>query len=307
MPTGRALDTKTSTGGQELVFTDYAGQYIEALRNSAVVLKAGATLLSGLTSNIGLPKQTTAGSASWTGDDPGSPVTSSALATALVTMSPKQLMAQQAFTRMVLQQSTPDVDALVRRDLALVHALAIDTAALFGTGSSNQPKGIVSQSGFQTLTVAADSANGGAPAYADILALEQAVAVSNAMVGPAAYVTNPLVRTKLKSTAKLSGSLPLWDTTGLAVDADGNVGAVNGYRAFVSNQIPSNLTKGSVSSCSALLFGAWDQLLVGEWGAMEIIPMRPRRPQRGWWSLRRCHWSTSTPGIPRRSRVSSMF
>ena len=35
--------------------------------------------------------------------------------------------------------------------------------------------------------------------------------------------------------------------------------------------MPSNLTKGSGSALSALLFGNWSDLLIGEWGAIDLL------------------------------------
>jgi Phage capsid family len=34
----------------------------------------------------------------------------------------------------------------------------------------------------------------------------------------------------------------------------------------------SNLTKGSGTALSEIIFGDWSQLLVGEWGVVEIMP-----------------------------------
>jgi hypothetical protein len=51
-----------------------------------------------------------------------------------------------------------------------------------------------------------------------------------------------------------------------------NDGKVNGYPFFMSNAIPSNLTKGSSSGvCSAIVFGNWSEVLVGSWGGLQII------------------------------------
>ena len=49
-------------------------------------------------------------------------------------------------------------------------------------------------------------------------------------------------------------------------------GEVNGYNAFASNIIPSNLTKGtSAEVCSAILFGNWNDLWICQWGGLDLI------------------------------------
>jgi hypothetical protein len=44
-----------------------------------------------------------------------------------------------------------------------------------------------------------------------------------------------------------------------------------GYRGEFSNQAPSGLTKGGNSDCHAIIFGNWRDLLIGEWGVLELI------------------------------------
>jgi hypothetical protein len=43
---------------------------------------------------------------------------------------------------------------------------------------------------------------------------------------------------------------------------------MNGYRAEASNQVSKTLGGGSEHG---IVFGVWSQLIVGEWGAVEII------------------------------------
>jgi hypothetical protein len=77
------------------------------------------------------------------------------------------------------------------------------------------------------------------------------------------------VRSKLKQTEKASSTaVYIW---GDGQPGEPGFGALNGYRAGVSNQVPSNLTKGTSSGvCSAILFGNWADLIVGEWGVMDV-------------------------------------
>jgi HK97 family phage major capsid protein len=50
-------------------------------------------------------------------------------------------------------------------------------------------------------------------------------------------------------------------------------GEVNGYGVLRTGQARSTLTKGTASGiCSELFFGAWSELLIGEWGVLEIVP-----------------------------------
>jgi hypothetical protein len=109
----------------------------------------------------------------------------------------------------------------------------------------------------------AGGANGAAPTWANIVALETAVASNNADLGTLGYLTNAKVRGRLKVTEKAARTAQfIWN--------DNNT--LNGYRANVSNQVRSNLTKGTaVGTCSALFYGNWADLLMGLWGGLDII------------------------------------
>lgn len=112
-----------------------------------------------------------------------------------MTLSPKTLGAYTDISRKLLLQSSIDVESFVRDDLATVLGLEIDRVAINGSGSSNQPTGILQTSGIGSV---AGGTNGAAPSYANIIDLESQVAVANADVGSLSYLTNPKVRGKLK-------------------------------------------------------------------------------------------------------------
>lgn len=257
----RDLTVGTNSAGGYTVSTDLLAQnFIDLLRNRMALRQAGATMLTGLVGNIAIPRQTGGATAYWVAEN--SAPTESAQAFDQVTMTPHTVGAFTDISRRLLNQSSIDVEMLVRTDLATVLALAIDLAGLHGTGSSNQPTGLAATSGIGSV---AGGTNGAAPTLANIIALETAVAVANADIGRLAYVTNAKVRGKLKGTAKESG------TNAQMIWADGAT-PLNGYGAVVSNQVSSALTKGTSSGvCSAIFFGNWADLFIGMWGGLDIL------------------------------------
>lgn len=254
----------TNHTGEKVVATDLlTGSFIDLLRNKMLVRQMGATILSGLVGNVAIPKQTGGATASWVAEDGNA--SDSLLTLAQVTMSPKTVTGVTQITRKLLQQSSMDVEMMVREDLAAVLALAMDLAALHGTGSNNQPTGIAATSGIGSV---AGGDNGLAPAWSHLVQLETEVAVDNADIGTLGYLTNTKVRGKLKQTFinTTGGDTPLWKD-----GADG-MGLLNGYRAGVTNQVSSALTKGSSSGvCSAIFFGNWRDLIIGLWGGLDIM------------------------------------
>lgn len=276
IPTGLALrgslnraglDTKTSTAGQEAVFTE-PGSFIDMLRNKAMVLQLGATILAGLVGNVAFPRQTGAGTFSWVGENPGSDVGESNLTLDQVTLSPKTGQSTTSYSRQLLAQANIAIDALVQADLVKISALAVDRAALHGTGSSNQPQGLYAASGVNAV------AFGGVITLAKVIDMETEIALDNADVATMAYLTTVGARGKAKKTEEFAttNGQPLWRN-----------GELNGYRAEATNQMSSTMLISAATGGSehGIIFGDWSQLLFGEWGAMEIITDPYRLKKQG--------------------------
>jgi HK97 family phage major capsid protein len=229
-----------------LISEDYrGGDFIDVLRNASSVMQAGATMLRGLQGNVVIPKKTASSSAGWIATEGGA-ASESEFTSGSVTMSPKVIGAFTDASRLMLQQSSLDVENLIRDDLSQSIALAIDLGALAGSGSSGQPTGISNTSGINTTTFAAAN-----PTFAEIVGMESAVSNDNALLGNLAYICRPADYGTLKTTAKDSGS-------GLfVVEPDGRM---NGYNTVVSNQVTSG----------DFYFGNFSDLLVGMYGGLDI-------------------------------------
>ncbi len=253
----RSLSTASGEGAAT-VFTE-AGDFIDILRNRTLVIQMGAQFLGGLSSPVGLPKQTAASTASWVTESPASPVGDSQIAFGQVSLTPKTLQASTAYTRQLVVQSSLDVENLVRNDLALQHAIAIDRAAINGTGTSGEPRGILNTSGIGAVAI---GTNGGAPTNDTVIDLETAVGDANADIGTMGYLTTPVIKGRLKKTQQFSSTngMPIWMGS-----------EVNGYRAEASKNVPRGLQKGTSTDCHAIIFGVFETLLIGEFGAVEVI------------------------------------
>jgi HK97 family phage major capsid protein len=232
-----------------------------------LVMQLGARTLSGLVGNIAIPKQLTAGQAYWVTE--GADVTQAEATFGTVAMTPKTVGSRSQMTRQMMLQGTPDIELLARNDLTQVLALAIDAAAISGTGSSGQPRGILNQSGIGAVAM---GTNGAAFTNIDpLIDLETLVATANADFGSLAYLTNPNQVGKLKKLKDTTNNY-LWNGYEAAVGA-AVPGSINGYNVGRSVQVPANLTKGTSNGiCSAAIFGNWSDLIIGQWGpGIEIL------------------------------------
>jgi HK97 family phage major capsid protein len=261
----RDLTVGTPTAGGNLVATDLlAASFIDLLRNKMVVRQMGATILSGLVGNVAIPRQTGAATAYWVTE--GNAPTESQQAFDQVTMTPKTVGAFTDISRKLIIQSSVGIEALVRNDLAKVTAIEIDRAAINGSGSGAEPTGILNTSGIGNV-----GTSPGVPTYAQVIELWSDIAAENADFGDLGYLTNPLVCAKLMQTFTNTtyGEVPVW------MGGPGD-GSMIGYKAKVTNQIPSNLGSSTGASSgdqvlSAMIFANWADLLIGEWSGLDIL------------------------------------
>ena len=264
-----------TTGGTLVAQTLLPGEFIELLRNKARVIQAGARLLSGLVGNVTIPRQTGASTAYWAAE--GQAVTESEGSFDSTTLSLKTLGTRSLITRNMLMQSTPAIEAIVRADLIKVLALGIDLAALSGTGTNNQPTGVALQvTNNASGNLVVGGTNGAALTIQHLIQMEAAVMDANAEFESLAYICNAKTVGALKSLVSTTGQF-LW-TDSSTGGRSGTPGNINGYPVLRSNQASKRLTKGTQDGSttakwvSELFYGAWEEVLIGEWGVLEILP-----------------------------------
>lgn len=240
-----------SEGGATVATT--FGSFIDLLYAKMVLRKLGAQFLTGLVGNIDLPKLLTGSTAvKKTEVEAGS---ESSPTTGVISLSPNRLGTYVEVSKQLLAQSSLSVEAMIRNDLATAISLGMEAGAIYG-GGTTEPTGILSTGSIGSV---AGGTHGAAPTWANMIALETAVSVANADMGNLAYLTNPKVRGKLRSTAKVasSDSVMVWESLP--------------YAAEVTTQVPSNLEKGSSGAvCSAIIFGNFQDLVIAQWGGIDI-------------------------------------
>ncbi len=240
----RDLNKTTAGDGGYTVATEMVG-FIEMLRKKSVVQRAGARVLNGLVGDLAIPKQTGGATAYWVGESAN--ITESKQAFGQVAMSPKSLGAFTDISRKLLLQSSIDVENLVRADLATVIALAMDLAALYGTGADDQPTGLKDTTDLNTLDLGA-----AAPTFLEIIEMETKIASDDADVDNMKYIVNAIGRGGLKGTDKFSSAgQPVWEPNN----------TVNGYSALTSNQVASG----------DFWFGNWADLMLGFWSGLDLL------------------------------------
>jgi HK97 family phage major capsid protein len=242
-------------------------------------------VLTGLKGNIAIPRQISATNTYWVSEN--DPITQHEGTFDQVTLTPKILGTRSTYTRLMMQQSTPDIEAVVRADMAMGLALELDRVALAGTGTNAQPLGVLNQVGIPIYSMGnngnpfTNSSASNGSGIDPLIELEGLVAGSNAPVNSTwGYVTNQKVAAslrKLKSSNNftyLTHQYPQRDIFGDPIIMSTGLPQapmlINGYGLYATSHIPGNLTKGNGTNLSAMVFGVWSELIFGMWGALEI-------------------------------------
>lgn len=242
----RALTTSNSS---ELVPTQHRSELmIDTLRDRLITRQLGATVLSGLAGDQSIPKLASSATHYWVAEH--SDVTASDQGFDNVSMAPKTVGAEVEYSRRMILNASPDIENLVRNDLSQVIAQAIDYAALTADGTGNQPTGITSQSGINTVTF------GGAPTWAKILEFESSLSTDSALMGSLGWAAEPLAVKKLKSTEKVSGH-PEY--------------LMSGNNELAGYPLARSLALPVATNDSTIIFGNWADLLIGYWSGIDIL------------------------------------
>ena len=242
----RADVVGTSTAGGYLVETINLS-FIELLRNRTVSFRLGATVLSGLVGNVNIPKQTGAATAMWLSTET-TQITEVEQTFGQLSFSPHTVGGYTEISRLLLLQSSPDIEGIVNADLAAIIGIALDSAVISGSGSSGQPHGIIG------LTGVGNPGSMTSLGLAGLLQFQADVGGANVVPVRGGWAAPFNVSKLLRARNEFSNTYsPLW--YGSIWD-----GMMLGYPSMASNQIPSG----------DLIFGDWAQVVVAEWGVLEV-------------------------------------
>lgn len=248
-------DTSSGSGLQATYWQDF----IDILRNKMVCAKAGARFMTGLKGITKIAAETAATTAYWVAES--NAPSASYPTISYVSLTPRTLGAYTDISRKLLVESYLNAEELIRDDLSKVVSIALDYAALFGSGQSNQPTGIVNA--IDAGNVVSSGTNGGAVTYANLCSMVKLVEAANALLDDPCWVVSPAAKAQMRQVAKIGTTFPFF-----LMDDNGDI---NGYRSVVSNQVPANLTKGSGTALTAAIFGCFSELLIGTFTDLDIL------------------------------------
>lgn len=230
-----AAQATVSGAGVEIVETEKLN-ILEPIRGKSILSEIGATFLTGLVGNISIPTYD-GSTCGWKGEMVNADNGLTGFGS--VELSPKRLTAYIDISKQFLVQDSVGAEEMLRRDI--VNALMAKLEqTIFGmdAGDDTKPAGI-----FYNADVEA-------PSYEAVCTVEADVTDYS---GEKRFVMAPAVKSEFKQTT-ISGQL-----SDLRMLMEGN--EVNGYPVSTSSNVAH----------TGWAFGDWKELVVAQWGAIDIV------------------------------------
>lgn len=257
----RSSNTVGGVGsGAELVGTQYMPErLIDALWNKTFLGSLGTDSMLGLQGNASFPVINSNATSTFVGEVGPLPAAQS-LGTALKTISPKQMVSKFEYSRQLLVQGLPNIEAKVMDQLYRSIAQKLDEVALANSGVTLSTTGLLNE----ITQVVSMGTNGGIPTLAAFWELQKALINSKTLQGNLAYLTSGSAFATMHTTLKDSAN-----TASGYILADGQ-NTLNGYPLVWSQNVPNTLSKGTGTNLSAAILGNWSDLLVAQWGSIQV-------------------------------------
>ncbi len=248
----RDLTVGTNTAGGFTVQTDVlASSFIDVLRANMVFSKVGVTELNGLNGKVSIPGSDAGSTAYWVAENGA--VSESDQTFIARSLDGKTCGAMTDVARNLMLQSSIDVEAFVRNDIAKSLALEIENKGLIGNGTGNAPIGVYNTTGVGGTTI--NGANN--PDWGDIVDIWNGVASNNALRGNLNWVgAGTISANMMKAFRNGTGSdRPILD----------DIAGPDGNASLMTH--PYYISENNVESGKSLLtFGDWSALVMGSWG-----------------------------------------
>jgi HK97 family phage major capsid protein len=265
-PERKALSEGTLSAGGYMVPTPLAGDIIDLARNQSRVFQAGAQLVPMTAQTLKIARLTGEGTPAWRNENAA--ITPSDLTFDSVQFTARSMARMVVISRELFEDSNPAASGVIANSFAAQIALELDRAALRGTGTAPEPRGVLNQSGVTLTTHGTNGSTIGSPPSAGVMGWEFLVQAAGAVANNN-FTANAQI---MAPRTELSLSL-LRDTTNQYIAPPGYL---NNTPRLSTKQVPTNLTVGSSSDCSEVYTGAWSLMGVGIRTSFELEFLRER-------------------------------
>jgi HK97 family phage major capsid protein/HK97 family phage prohead protease len=255
-PNSVILDIRTmtsGTAGANTIQTTVQSNIHDFMQQKSIMANLGATTFGNNVGDLDIPLGTSSSGATVIATDGTTQSAETTPTLSKLTLSPTRIADVVPLSYGFLQQSTPDVEAYVRRLIAQTFAKTMDEQIIAGSGTGGNVQGILGTSGINTVS------NGGTEVDFDnfVSAISElgtdAVDLSNLklIINPA-NIDNLVTAVKYASTDS-----PILD---MKAEQDGRIGTFNGYPVYATN----------ACTVDNYIMGDFRELAIATWGGIEI-------------------------------------
>ena len=242
----RAAEFTTATAATVVPESFRPDLFVSALTNSAIVTRLGANTLTGLVGDVVVPREVGSPNVAWVNEDEALPRDGASFDS--LTLTPHHVGVITELSRQLLQQSSPQIEALVRSMMSRNISLEIDRAAIAGSGVGAEPRGILNDPAVPSVPFTTDLFT----TTADMIVSADVANVA----GSRAFVSTNGVR---------GAAMKLRDADGHAITL---AETFHGETAYFTNQAPATLGEGNDHG---LVYGDFNDLLIGIWSQLDVL------------------------------------
>ena len=255
-PNSVILDTRTmtsGTAGANTIQTNVQSNIHDFMQQKSVAMNLGATTFGNNVGDLEVPLGTSASGATVLATDGTTQSGETTPTLSKLTLSPTRIADVVPLSYGFLQQSTPDVEAYVRRLIAQTFAKVMDEQIMAGSGSSGNVQGILGTSGINAVS------NGGTEVtFANFVSAISELGADAVDLSNLKLIVNPANLDNLVTAVKYASTdSPILD---MKAEADGRIGTFNGYPVFVTNAV----------TVDNYIMGDFRELAIASWGGIEI-------------------------------------
>jgi len=257
----RSMNASEMTAGGSLLPSPLAAEFIEFLRPNNPILQAGARIVPMPSGSLRIARLDDGAVATYEGETDA--VNANQGDTGAINLAARKLVAIVPVSNTLLKFGGAMVESLIAEDAKAAVMGKMNSTALRGAGSSNEPRGLFGLIDAAAILPATDDvAPTGAQAEGDLDDLVGIVQDADVPLDKGAYMLSPRVARYLGRLRTTNGSR--WFEEFL----NGRLGK---FPYFETNHIPNDLGAGTESE---IYFAAWDQFLIGmsEDIAIEFMP-----------------------------------
>jgi HK97 family phage major capsid protein len=244
----------SASGNAGIVINEaYFPEIIPLLYNKLAVMTLGARKVPMPNGNLTIRKMVQGTTGMWIGEDQSK--NASIAKFAGMRLSSKKLTVKTPFSNDLLRSESFSADQMVRDDMVMQLQVAMDHAALYGTGTEYTPTGIANTPGINK--VGASEMVDGDELYVDLI---RPIKKANIQMAKPGWIFNPDVFTLLYNATFTNGFMYKYRDELLK-------GTFHGYPYIETNQIQTGT---DAHGKADIFFGDFDKFFVGEQMDVEI-------------------------------------